>query len=617
MCGICGSTRASEERLRAMSAALLHRGPDDDGVYLDGASGTGLAARRLSIIDVEGGHQPLCNEDGTVWAVLNGEIYNHPALRRRLAANGHMLRTATDTEVLVHLYEEFGPELVHALEGMFAFAIWDAARCTLVLGRDRFGEKPLFFTERHGEVEFASELSALAAGLDGAVPSIDEAAIDQYFLFGYVAGSSSAVQGIRQLPAGHVLVRHDGTSVVRQYWRPPVHARALSGGRPELREELRRLLEASVRSRLIADVPIGLFLSGGVDSTLVGTLALQAGGAHLKTFSVGYDVGETGETGPARRAAQSIGSEHHELVLSEADVAERAIGALARLDQPLGDPAFVALHALAEFARHEVKVAVGGEGADELFGGYPRYAWIERAMRVGGGADGRVRLAAPFTRRLSGRASRLVAAAGSRDPFDANFGWVTAGRAARRSELYGPRLVDACSHAVDSSQLRSIVGNPDSDVAGELMRMDQLIWLPDDVLVKADRASMQVSLELRTPYLSRELAEFAATIPSSTHVAGGGKQLLRDVLRAELPGADHRRRKIAFRVPAAQWLRGPLAPALRAQIEDGRLCRDGWFERAPLLAMARDHAEGHDRTDVLWPIFALGAWLDGDGSRYG
>jgi asparagine synthase (glutamine-hydrolysing) len=499
---------------------------------------------------------------------------------------------------------------------MFAFAVWDERRRILVLGRDRFGEKPLFYAERDGEVAFASELSALVAGLDGPAPALDEAALDHFFLFGYVVGSTAAVRGVRQLSAGHVLIHQDGVSSVRKYWEPSIHADRLAGSRLELRAELRRLLDSSVRSRLIADVPVGLFLSGGVDSTLVGALAFQAVGAGLKTFSVGYDIGETGETGPARDAARSIGADHQELVLGAVDVAARAPAALGRLDQPLGDPAFVALHALAEFARGSVKVAVGGEGADELFGGYPRYAWVERALRTGGRIDSHARVGPSLAKVLTGRASRLVAAASAPDAFSANLEWVTAGRTRLRATLYGPRLLEAAA-APGSSTLGVLAARGDGDVAGELMRMDQRVWLPDDVLVKADRASMHASLELRTPYLSRELAEFAATIPSAVHVAGGGKQLVREVLRAELPGSDHRRRKIAFRVPAAHWLRGPLAPVLRSFVEDGRLCAGGWFEREPLLRLLREHDEGADRSDVLWPLFALGSWLEGAGSVYG
>jgi len=611
MCGICGMTQSNAASLRAMSAALVHRGPDDEGLYVDPGSSAGLAARRLSIIDVDGGHQPLSNEDGSIWAVLNGEIYNFPALRRRLAGRGHTLATACDTEVLVHLYEDFGAELVHALEGMFAFAIWDARTRTLVLARDRFGEKPLFYRDDGKNVAFASELSALVSGLDAA-PSLDEDAIDSFFTFGYVPGPQTVARGVMQLEAGHMLVWHDASAELRRYWRPPVHAGKFVGGSRQIVAELGELLEISVRGRLLSDVPIGVFLSGGIDSTLVGAIASRLAGPGLKTFSVGYDVGRVDETAPARAAATAIGSDHGEVVLGQAEVAVRAPAALGLLDQPLADPAFVALHALSEFARSEVTVAVGGEGADELFGGYPRYQWLTRAAHVGeyvGSARASRLRRAPIN---ASRLGRLVTVAAGEDPFAAHVDWVTADRSMQRARIYGPRLRELVGRNGHSTRLRSRVADSGDDLAGALMRLDQLVWLTDDVLVKADRASMQTSLELRTPYLSRELAEFASSIPAATHVRGGGKPLLREVLRHELPEAAHRRRKIAFRVPTAQWLRGPLVK----QLEETVLYERGWFDAANVRGLLAEHAAGHDRSSVLWPLVALSSWMSGAGSVY-
>jgi asparagine synthase (glutamine-hydrolysing) len=348
----------------------------------------------------------------------------------------------------------------------------------------------------------------------------------------------------------------------------------------------------------------------------VGALAVRAAGAGLKTFSIGYDTGDVAETGPAQVAARAIGSEHHELVLSEAAVAVRAPAALSRLDQPLADPAFVALNALSEFARTEVRVAVGGEGADELFGGYPRYAWLTRIARASDRSRWTSSGAETVKGLLPGRAGRLAAALAAPDAFRAHLDWVTTGRGALDA-LYGPRLRDTLETEGHVATLRSLVDDSDGDVAGALMRLDQLVWLPDDVLVKTDRASMLASLELRTPYLSFDLAEFAATIPTAMHVSGHGKRLLREVLRRELPEADHRRRKIAFRVPTPEWLRGPLAYALETQLGEGRLYDDGWLDRAAVTDLVRRHRAGADCSSALWPIFAFGVWLDGSGSVYG
>jgi asparagine synthase (glutamine-hydrolysing) len=614
MCGICGSTSAGDgAALRTMNAAMVHRGPDDEGIYVDSENGVGLGARRLSIIDVEGGHQPLANEDGTVWAVLNGEIYNHPSLQELLLDRGHRLASRTDTEVLVHLYEDHGAELAHALEGMFAFAVWDSRRQLLVLGRDRFGEKPLFYTARGGTLTFASEMKPLLQGV-GYPWEVDPAAVDACFVFGYLPGSGSFVPGVEQLAPGSLLV-WDGstrTSTTRRYWSPPTMPTRESTPLFELVEETRQLLEASVRSRLLSDVPLGVFLSGGVDSTLVAALAAANSSRRLQTFTVGYDVGSVDESGAARRSAEAIGAEHHELVLSEQDIVDEVPRSIRALGQPLADEAFVALRALAGFARSDVTVAVGGEGADELFGGYPRYRWLARAERLPAWVP-RVPAAraAALLQRVpgGGRASRAKDVLAPGSSLHRHVRWVGAGRVDRRRELYGPRLRPYLATEPAPTGFDEIVG-PNGSVEARFMRLDQMQWLPDDVLLKADRATMQASLEFRTPFLHRELAEFAASVPASTHVQEGGKLLLRRVLREVLPEASHDRPKVAFRIPSAQWLRGPLRGELVEQLASSSLYSDGWFEREPVSALVSEHLQGRDHSATLWPIFVLALWLD-------
>jgi asparagine synthase (glutamine-hydrolysing) len=597
-----------------MNAAMRHRGPDDEGVYIDGETGFGLGVRRLSIIDVEGGHQPLANEDGTVWAVLNGEIYNHPSLQKHLQQRGHKLASRTDTEVLVHLYEDHGPELVHALEGMFAFALWDSRRRMLVLGRDRFGEKPLFYTEHGGELTFASELKPLLRGLRHTC-ELDASAIDAYLVFGYLPGNGSFVRGVGQLAPGSVLVWEQATrtSTIRRYWSPPRMPAQDETPLFELVEETRELLEAAVRTRLISDVPLGVFLSGGVDSTLVAALAAANSTRPLQTFTVGYDVGSVDEREEARRSATLIGAEHHELVLREGDVAQRVPDLIRALGQPLADEAFVALGALAEFAREHITVAIGGEGADELFGGYPRYRWLARAERLP------VWLPRTQAARVASLADRVVGIARTArireviapgTPVQRHVRWVAGDRVDARKELYGPRLKD---HLVGEPTLHGLAEFTTSNgsIEAAFMRLDQMQWLPDDVLLKADRATMQASLEFRTPFLHRELAEFAASVPASLHVRGGGKLLLRQVLHQVLPEAAHARRKVAFRIPSDRWLRGPLKEELRAQLESGPLVTEGWLERRTAARLCAEHWAGRDRSRILWPLFVLGLWLDG------
>jgi asparagine synthase (glutamine-hydrolysing) len=616
MCGICGSTEDHRgDAVRRMAACMTHRGPDDEGFHID-PSGLALGARRLSIIDVEGGHQPVANEDGTVWAALNGEVYNHRALRQTLRERGHRFASDVDTEVLVHLYEDYGAAMVHALEGMYAFALWDAGRQELLLVRDRFGEKPLFYTERGGDLLFASELDALLAGMDEE-PELNPAAVDAFFVFGYVPGPDSIVRGVKQLPPGHVLrwESRSRRSHVEPYWTP-VAAAATDSHEPfeELVAETGRLLERSVESRLISDVPLGVFLSGGVDSTLIAALAARASRKPIKTYTVGYDTGAVSETAQARRTAQELGTEHHELVLTQEQLLKRVPTLLAGMDQPLADQALVSLHAIAEHARRDVTVAVGGEGADELFGGYPRYRWLWRSEQVARAlpspvASGLSLLAA---RAPHPRASRLADVLRPGETLERHLDWVTARRRLLRQRLYGPALRGRIPQVGFVGDLADRVnGASGGQPIRRLMVLDQLHWLPDDVLVKADRAGMRVSLEVRTPYLNRELAEFAGAVGEGVHVRDGGKALLRGVLAQVAPEAARRRPKTAFRVPAADWLRGPLAPLIDRQLAHGSAFAEGWFDRGEAASLVAEHRAGtRDRSAAIWPLLAFGLWLD-------
>jgi asparagine synthase (glutamine-hydrolysing) len=618
MCGIAGATNDPDGRVvRAMASTLQHRGPDDEGLHSDGRSGVSIGARRLAILDLPGGHQPLSNEDGSVWVAFNGEIYNYPQLRAQLEARGHRFATNCDTEALVHLYEEFGEAMVHALEGMFAFAIWDERRGRLLLARDRFGEKPLFVHESGGDLLFASELTALLT-VRPQLRELDPAAVDAFFVLGYVPGPETIVPGVRQLPPGTLLSweSEDRRSQQRTWWTPPAPpSNRLHEPMPALVAEAQRLFEESVRSRLIADVPVGVFLSGGIDSTLVTGAATRASSQQVKTFTIGYDTGSFDETAQARSVAQRLGTDHHEVVLTQAEVGERAPAVLASIDQPLADQALISLHALSEFARPLVTVALGGEGADELFGGYPRYRWIERAGQL----EASLPLAARSLKSLAqhsgrwGNAERALGRAAPAPLLERHLDWVTGGRRHRRSALYGPRLrqVETGQILADLSQR---AGTSADDSAGRtLMHLDQVDYLPDDVLVKTDRAGMLASLEIRTVYLHRELAEFAASLDASLHLGGRGKKLLRAMLSPgmDTPRRPGRFRKAAFLAPTAEWLRGPLAPTLREQLECGLIYAEGWFDRAEADRLVGEHATGaDDHSDVLWPLLSLGLWAD-------
>jgi asparagine synthase (glutamine-hydrolysing) len=597
-----------------MARSMVHRGPDDDGVHVDREAGFALGARRLSIIDVAGGHQPVSNEDSTVWAALNGEIYNHPSLQAHLRRRGHELRSGVDTEVLVHLYEEYGDAMLHALEGMFAFALWDARRQRLLIGRDRFGEKPLFFSHRAGELRFASELTALLApgGIDA---DLDRQAVDAFLVFGYVPGPGSILRGIRQLPPAHTLVweRATGEVKVERYWRPPVATSFSDEPRAEVLAEAERLLDASVRSRLVADVPVGVFLSGGVDSTLIAALAARAASGRVKTFTVGYADGSVNETEAARLTADALGTDHHEIVLDRDSVAARVPSVLASLDQPLADQALMPLHAVAEFARREVTVAIGGEGADELFGGYPRYRWLSRKVPFGGLLPASAPRAAVGRGSAHGKAERLsrLAEVLSRQSLsDRNLDWISARRRHLRDGLYGPAMAGFDPNAVSDTLAGRAHSLNGVAPATALMHADQLQWLPDDVLMKADRAGMLVSLEVRTPYLHRELAEFAGTVSLQHHLEPTGKSILRELLGKTLPERPSGR-KTAFRAPASGWLRGPLAPLFEDQLRSGAVYSEGLLDRAAVRGMFERHRAGSgDFAFALWPVLALGVWLD-------
>jgi asparagine synthase (glutamine-hydrolysing) len=597
-----------------MASAMVHRGPDDHGIYVDPDCGVSIAARRLSVIDVAGGHQPVANEDGSVWAVLNGEIYNHASLRERLRRRGHSFASGTDTEVLAHLYEDYGPSLVHALEGMYAFAIWDGRARRLVLVRDRFGEKPLFYAERAQRLLFASELSALRMGLE-AEPELDPAALDAFLLLGYVPGERTIFEEVRELHPASMLTwsaascRHE----VSVYWSMPLRPKSRRETISQLADEGDELLRRAVRSRFAADVPVGMFLSGGLDSALVASIASSEVSGVLKTFTVSYDVGDVGEGTAARATAERLSVDHREVTLTSDEVATSVPRLAGQLDQPNADPALLALHAVAGFARRDVTVAVGGEGADELFGGYPRYRWMHRAALVERQTPALAAHAAATLIRRAPAGARLGRLADVLEPagFAArNLNWVTAGRRATRFELYGPRLREHdASRWLEAD--RDLSGSRPGDVAGLAMALDQRRYLPNDVLAKADRATMLVSLEMRTPFLNRELAEFSASIPASIHLANGGKAVLREIARRIPAIAGVGAAKRAFRVPMSDWLRGPFAPLLRHQAHAGSLVKEGWIAPVALRRMIDAHGSGEaDHSALLWPVLVAGLWLD-------
>ena len=599
-----------------MNAAMVHRGPDDEGCLVD-PSGTALGARRLSIIDVQGGHQPVTNEDHTVWAVLNGDIYNHPALRRELLERGHELRSRTDTEVLVHLYEEYSEALVQELDGMYSFAVWDTHRRRLLVARDRFGEKPLFYRSSGGRLTFASELTALQRGLESA-DAVDPVSLSAYLALGYVPGSRSMVCDVHQLPPACMLTWSSANPVaqVSRYWRMPASRPAVAASLEETTTQLDGHFAGAVRSRLMADVPVGVLLSGGVDSTLVAAYAARASTDPIRTFTVGYDHGDVDETAAARRVATILGTQHREMVLTPSAVADHVPALLRRLDQPIADPALVALHAVCRFARQHVTVALGGEGADEIFAGYPRYRWLALSGRIARVAPAPLRaigIRALEASSLRGRSGRLTDVLGPGHIVERHVNWVTDGLASIAPEIWGAALRQMPEPFEPVADARWVIAQ--AGIRGTIrafMALDQERWLPDDVLAKADRSSMLVSLEMRTPFLSRYVAEFAASLPISMHAGPRNKHMLRSLTERVLPELGGGQPKTAFRVPLADWLRGPLRPALEAQVARGQAFSEEWLDRGTVGALVDQHVTGRaDHSRVLWSVLAFGSWLDG------
>lgn len=602
MCGIAGVFgEVDEQVLVPVLAAMRHRGPDDEGTLaIEGAI---LGARRLAIIDPEGGHQPVRDEDGQIAAVLNGEIYNHVALRRDLEAHGHRLRSHCDTEVLPHLYEELGEGMLALLRGMFAIAVWDGRRQRGMLARDRMGEKPLFYARAGGSVVFASELRALLR--HPLVPAqLDDDAVRLYLTLGYVPGPQTIVKGIRKLGPGERLVYEKGRVAVEQWWSLVAADPAYGVSAEGASAELRALLIDAVRAQREADVPVGVLLSGGVDSA--GIAALMAHGAdaaRVRTFTVGFADPDFDERAAARTVASALGTDHTEIEVASPD-RDGMLEVFASLDEPIADPAALPTYLIAREARRHVTVVLTGEGSDELFGGYPRYRWIAAANRA-------ARIPAPLRATMRGVIRGLA-------PSRARHGDLLlhpGSTLARRLDWVGilpPEQVDrltGCngSAALTLGRLAEIASQYGAGGVEADMLLDARTWLVEDVLTKADRMTMAHSLEGRAPYLDQRVVEFATALPAALRLRGGeGKPLLRAALRGILPPAVLQRPKQAFRVPVDRWLQSALHEHLRDLLLDGDSITGTLFERRELerLLVEGDGVAGRG----LWALAALEGW---------
>jgi asparagine synthase (glutamine-hydrolysing) len=610
MCGIAGfagivlPADEATARLRAMCDAIQHRGPDSDGYFV--GDGIAMGMRRLSIIDVAGGDQPISNEDGTVTVVFNGEIYNHHQLRRDLTAAGHRFATRSDTEVLVHLYERHGPEMVRHLHGMFAFSIWDSRRRRLFMARDRTGMKPLSYALRAGGIVYCSELRALYA-FDHSALRIAPGAVMEYLAFGYVPDPSSIFEGVRKLPAGHFLLWTPGRDVhVSRYWSPPPPDPALRD-EDELVEELRRRLEAAVVSHLESEVPLGAFLSGGTDSSTVVALMCRHASGRVKTFSIGFAEAAYDESQAARAVATQLGTEHTELVVRP-DVEQIFESVAAMFDEPFADSSAIPTFLVAQLARESVTVALSGDGGDELFGGYTRYG---DTLRRGGGKGG--------------AGSRLIGALGLMLPhaFPGRNRLVDLGRSRLgryASSVVQPVRVDeggvasawhpAARRTVDEQLNTFVSAHEAEDFAALMMRLDLETYLPGDILTKVDRTSMAVSLEARVPLLDYDLVDFALRIPGDLWVtAAESKRLYRRAIRGIVPDFVLTAPKRGFAVPLAQWFRGSLRHRIEA-LRSPPSAIEHFLNLQAVERLVREHSIGRrDHSVLLWRLIVLNYWL--------
>ncbi|HET7566562.1 MAG TPA: asparagine synthase (glutamine-hydrolyzing) [Gaiellaceae bacterium] len=613
MCGICGlfapGGAPAPEAVDAMRARIRHRGPDDGST--DALGACVLGHQRLRVVDLEQGFQPVANETGDVTAVFNGELYNFPELRAELAAAGHEVRGTGDTPVLPHLYEEHGAAFVERLEGMFALALWDAPRGRLVLARDRLGKKPLVWTRlADGSLAFASETKALLA-LPGVHAEPDLAALDAYLALQYVPGERTGLKGIHRLPPGHVLVAEGEAVRVERWWRPQVEDEELADA--EWLERVRGTVTEAVRRRLVADVPLGALLSGGIDSALVVALMAAASSEPVRTFTVGFADAAYDEREYARAVAERYATRHTEVVL-EPDAAATLPLLAEAFDEPLGDEAALPLFLICEAARREVTVALVGDGGDESFAGYERYAAMGLAARVPGpaaAAGARLLRALPGGRRerrsAAFRAARLLEAAAT--PLGERYGQLMeVFPLATRAGLWTDEAKEELGALVSPGLL---LGQPSGHGIAGLQLLDVETYLPGDLLPKADLASMAHSLELRSPLLDHRVVELGLSLPDRLKLRGReGKQALRRAFAEELPPQVAERGKTGFGVPLARWFRGELRELAHELLLGERARVRGWFRPDAVETLLAEHAdERADHGHRLWTLVMLELWL--------
>jgi asparagine synthase (glutamine-hydrolysing) len=621
MCGICGKlmlgneATVSPELVKAMADTIYHRGPDDDGYYVSGPIGLGF--RRLSIIDLQRGHQPVSNEDGTVQIIFNGEIYNYQELRAFLLSKGHVFKTQSDTEVIVHLYEEFGPPCVEKLRGMFAFAIWNENTKTLFLARDRVGIKPLYYCLTDTSLVFASEIKAILAD-PSIAREIAPEMIDRFLTFLYVPGQETLLKGIRKLAPGHYLLVKDGKAVVEQYWDLRFAETTRSQSLKDAEADLTSLLAEAVELHMIADVPVGVLLSGGVDSTGVLSLAAHGTDKAISSFTVGFSGGEVADERPyARLAAKTFGTRHYEMTISADDFAAFLPQYVWHMEEPVCEPPAIALYYVSKLARSHVKVLLSGEGGDEAFAGYSNYrnlVWLERIKRglsPLNGAAARGLSFADSLLHLPGMA-KYVPLMNDRFP---NYYYSRTSNPYRYSgnrlgKVYSADFAQAIDHEHSLEPVRELQAHVrGQNTLDAMLYIDTKTWLPDDLLIKADKMTMANSVELRVPLLDHKVLEFAASLPPSFKLNGFNlKYILKSVLSQKIPKEIRNRKKTGFPVPYESWLRNDLKSVVWDVLMDRRTLERGYFSKDGVEGLLRANSSGSNYSKEIFSLLSLELW---------
>jgi len=622
MCGIAGIVRndgkpVDEKLLSRMNNAIRHRGPDDDGFYVNGS--VGLAMRRLAIIDLKSGAQPIHNQDRSSWIVFNGEIYNYLELREKLEKLGHTFYTNSDTEAIVHAYDQYGADCPNHLRGMFAFAIWNERTQELFLSRDRVGKKPLLYAHVNGGLIFGSEFSALLLHPDVS-RDIQPEALDYYLSFMCIPAPLTAYRAIRKLEPGHWLRWRNGQIELQRYWQPDF-TKKLDISEEEAGERTVEILRDAVRVRLMSEVPLGAFLSGGIDSSAVVALMSRESSEPVKTFSIGFDEEDFSEIHHARRIAEHVGADHHEFIVRP-DALEVLPTLVEHYGEPYADSSAVPTYYVAKETRKHVTVALNGDGGDESFAGYERYAAMgitEKYRRVPSLLrESLIRRAVDLiptdaTKRSRIKSAQRLLAVVDRPKTSRYMHWMSTFNDETKQPLYSDSFRQQILNANATGILETWFKRANGiGVVDAMLLTDQMTYLPNDLLVKVDIATMAVSLEARSPFLDHHVIEFAASLPQNLKLRGlTGKYLLKKVLRKLLPSENLDRRKMGFGVPVGHWFRGKMQPFLREVLLSEKALRRGLFKPETVKQLIELHTRAErDYSAQLWTLLMLELWFN-------